>query len=336
MLSSPLINQIPHKWLSLFVIIGTGAILLAILTPHDYQWTLYFSTHDLARFTNFFNRSVFNGDSSVGAGDFVYPLLLITLILYCVSWLRTNADGLPRSRFSTFLSVARPLLGFVLTSAFSCALLFVHTVKQVVGRARPNSVFDGKMTFSAWYQNGEHFFTHGSYTGSLPSGHTATASISIIFVYVLLAYLKGRRRIVGWVALLLAILFTVAMGISRMMSASHWLTDVTFTLFAEWALIHVFFYWVLNVPEQQDYFQKHGRLQPHRKMFELQLCLYLLLTSLGVWSFFTGLRSYWFEGWSWLLMLTPVGLAWTLFFLRMARNTLELHPNQLGSGFQGN
>lgn len=319
-----LLTWLAPEWVSLGVILAVGGLSLAVLTPFDYQLTLFLSSHDLELFADFFNRSVFNGDSQPGAGDFLYPLLLAALLLYLPSWLWKDAYIVTLGRFQAALLFLRPLTGFVLASAFCSALLFVHTVKQVVGRARPDDVFAGKMAFSAWYQNGSHFFVHGSYTGSLPSGHTATASISLIFVYVLLALLQKRYRRIGWGALALAVLFVFCMGFSRMMSASHWLTDVTFTLFAEWALIHIFFFWILKVPQQLDYLELHGRPQPRRTMFELRFCFHLLLACFGIWAFFTGLRSFGFEGWSWLLALCPAGLVWTLYFLRLAGKSLAV------------
>jgi hypothetical protein len=187
-------NHPPIIWFSFVVICCTGIALLASLAPYDYQWTLYFSTHKAARFADLMNRSIFERATLPGAGDLVFPLLLIALVLYILSWLWKYDHHLPDSGFRTLLASFRPLLGFILMSAFSCALLFVHTTKQVVGRARPDSVFEGKMPFTEWYQAGPHFFTHGSYSGSFPSGHTATASIFIIFSYALLASLQERRR----------------------------------------------------------------------------------------------------------------------------------------------
>ena len=328
MRSSLLKDHPLRNWLPLTVILCVGIVVLAGLTPYDYQWTIYFSTHKIDRFADFMNRSVFERAILPGAGDLVYPLLFITLLLYILSWLWKYDYRLPGTRFHTFLASFRPFFGFILMSAFSCALLFVHTTKQILGRARPNSVFEGKMPFSEWYQTGPHFFTHGSYSGSLPSGHTATASISIIFAYVLLASLESRKRWIGWVVLALSFLFIVVMGIARMMSASHWLTDTIFTLFSEWTLIHIMFFWVLRIPEQREYFRQHKRPQPHPPLFELRLCILLLLLCPGLWAFFTGLRSYRFEGWSWLLALTPVGLIWTLFFLRKTRSAALIRPPQ--------
>jgi membrane-associated phospholipid phosphatase len=312
-----------RKRLSLTAICCTGITLLVCLTPYDYQCTLYFSSHKAERFADFMNRSIFEGAALPGAGDLVYPLLLLALIFYVLAWVWKNDPHLPKSRFRIFLASFRPLSGFILMSAFSCALLFVHTTKQIVGRARPDSVFSGGMPFSEWYQTGPHFFTQGSFSGSFPSGHTATASIFIIFAYVLLASLQGRKRWAWGIVLALSLLFTAAMGIARMMSASHWLTDTLFTLFSEWALIHTIFFWVLDIPRQQGYFQQYKTPQPHRKMFELQLSLFLLLISPGLWAFFTGMRSYRFEGFSWLLALIPAGLIWTLFFLFRTRDIIK-------------
>ena len=317
--------------LSLLAILCAGIAVLVVLTPYDYHWTIYLSTHKIHGFAEFMNRSVFDRSRLPGAGDLVYPPLIVVLLLYIPSWLRKFNHLPPRPRFHTFLISFRPLLGFTLMSAFACALLFVHTTKQIMGRARPNEVFEGKMPFSQWYQSGPHFFTHGSFTGSFPSGHTATAAITIIYAYVLLASLAGRRRWIGRTGLALSVLFTITMGVARMMSASHWLTDVLFTLFSQWALIHIIFFWVLKIPEQREYFRQHGTPPDRPPFFELRLCLLLLLLCPGLWAFCTGLRSISFVGWSWLLALTPAGLVWTLFFLRRIQMALSFstpYPNR--------
>jgi membrane-associated phospholipid phosphatase len=316
-------NDHPHRDLQyLLAILCTGIIALAVLTPHDYAWTLYLSNHQKDGFAGFMNRSLFNGAVLPGAGDLTYPFLCIALLLYIPAWLwKFNGGG---ASLQTFLSAHRPLFGFILTSACTCSLLFTHTVKQIVGRARPDSVFRGDMAFSQWYESGSHFFTHGGYTGSLPSGHTATASITIIFAYALMAALgPGRRLWLGRLGLLLAVCFTALMGVARMMSASHWLTDVVFTLFSQWALIHLVFFRLLRIPEQQAYFLQNGRPAERPLFFELRLCLLLLLLCPGLWAFFTGLRSLRFEGWSWLFALTPAGLAWSLFALHRIRKALS-------------
>lgn len=306
-----------RRGIGLFLILFFGAVSLIGITPYDYRWTLYFSTHKLQGFAEVMNRSIFNGDPRPGAGDLLYPLLFITLLLYFVSWQRKYDQPKDGSRFAAFITASRPLCGFILTSAFSCSLLFTHTVKQIVGRARPGAVFSGKAPFSVWYHTGPLFFTHGSYTGSFPSGHTATAAMSIIFAYAFMACLPKERRWMGGIFFVVSVGFTILMGISRMMSASHWLTDVVFTLFSQWALIHIIFYYFLDIPQKQEYIRRQGRPQPQPRFFELRICLILVPVCLGIWAFFTGLRSYHFAGFSWLLALTPVGLIWTLFFLRL-------------------
>ncbi len=98
--SSPMKNHPLRKWLSLAVICSAGIALLVCLAPYDYQWTIYFSTHKAERFANFMNRSIFEGASLPGAGDFVYPLLLIALLLYIPSWLWKYNHRCSNTRFT--------------------------------------------------------------------------------------------------------------------------------------------------------------------------------------------------------------------------------------------
>ena len=299
-------------------------------TADDFRWTLYFSAHPSPIFAGFMNRSIFNGDRLPGVGDVFYPLLAMTLLLYIPAWF---GRGGPETKWARRLASWRPVCGFILASAFSCSLMFTHTVKQIMGRARPDAVFAGKAPFTAWFCNGPLFFTHGSFTGSFPSGHTATAAISIIFAYALLACLPVRKRWWGWCCLVLALLLTILMGLARMMSASHWLTDVIFTLFSQWALVHIIFHWILQVPRHRDHFLRAGALLPQPRFFELRLCVLVIPICVGIWAFCTGLRSFGFDGWTRLLALTPAGLLLAIVFLfqavRLATRACRFpHPGQ--------
>ena len=68
---------------------------------------------------------------------------------------------------------------------------------------------------------------HGSivYTASFPSGHSMMAALVYLTLGALLARLQPQRRLKAFV-LLLAVLVTVAVGVSRVYLGVHWPTDV--------------------------------------------------------------------------------------------------------------
>ncbi len=297
-------------------ILLSGCAAMFVATEFDILWTQFFHRNKIDWYAIFMNEALSSSDKQLGANDLVYCLLVIPgTIFYFLSWLFCiwlRDKQLPFSFLIKEIISIRPYLGFIITSAFCSAFLFVHTAKQIVGRARPDVVFSGNMPYSDWYGFGPHFITQGTFSGSFPSGHTATASILIAFAYVMLDF-KHKRQWMGRLLLGLSLIFAGGMGVARMMSASHWATDVVFTVFACWMIIHVIFHWGLRVPSQIIYFREHGKHKIQKPLFELQICLYMFLLCLGIWEFFTGIRSSNMSDWPWLKVLIPLGMS-SIFF----------------------
>lgn len=105
----------------------------------------------------------------------------------------------------------------------SLGSLGVSTVlKQAFDRDRPNLVPHGSIV----------------YTASFPSGHSMLAASTYLTLGALLARVQRRRRIKAYI-LLIAILVTLLVGVSRVYLGVHWPTDVLagWTAGAGWALL---------------------------------------------------------------------------------------------------
>ncbi|QKT04875.1 phosphatase PAP2 family protein [Ectothiorhodospiraceae bacterium 2226] len=92
------------------------------------------------------------------------------------------------------------------------------------------------------------------YTASFPSGHAMMAAVTYLTLAVMLARVQPRRRLKAYL-LLVALLITVAVGLSRIYVGVHWPSDVLagWTAGAAWAALC----WLVAL-----WLQRSGRVEP--------------------------------------------------------------------------
>ncbi len=113
-------------------------------------------------------------------------------------------------------------IALVLVVATLGALSLSSVLKYAIDRDRPNLVPHGSVV----------------YTASFPSGHSMLAASTYLTMAALLVRVHRNRRIKAYI-LLVAIVTTLLVGISRVYLGVHWPTDVLagWTAGAGWALL---------------------------------------------------------------------------------------------------
>ena len=273
------------------------AVAMVLIAQVDFVWTQWLVQHNDVVFSNFIARSLFEGGLP-GASDIAVIALLAILVLFILSWTRPHAFP--------WLQSWRPRLGYMTFCAMVYAVFFVHSIKWIWGRYRPNAVLiDGHM-FTDWFKLGPQFIADGIFRGSFPSGHTAAAFALMSLAYVLAGTGVTRlQRGLGWGFGALVLIYSLAMSVGRAMTASHWLSDCVASMGVGWVLLHIFFHWGLRVPEQCRWSARTGLPLPRPRWWELLLAVNAFWVFLGFWGAGIGLRALQFGRTFWLAYLIP-------------------------------
>lgn len=122
-----------------------------------------------------------------------------------------------------FLLLAGQFVGAgLMVVAVAGGTLISQGLKDLFVRSRPDIVAHGMETFTA----------------SFPSGHATLSAVTYLTIGALLMRMRASRAEKAYI-LLIAVLLTVAVGVSRLYLGVHWPTDVLagWTIGAGWALI---------------------------------------------------------------------------------------------------
>ena len=283
---------------------------LSYLGQFDQEWTWWLRENRSDLFGEWMGRTLFEG-SLPGGSDPAILFILASFLLYFRAW---------KSNATERLQEWRPFLGYIITTTLAGGLGYVHCLKWIIGRARPNLVWDKQWPFSEWYEFGPHYIAEGIYRGSFPSGHTAVVLVPMLLSLIWLTDFKYRKPKLAIFWAIGCILLAVGMAVARSMTAHHWISD-SLGIFGPVALIAYWLYFdFLKVPQQRAYFRRNKKLPEMPRLWELKLCGWGFLVILGLICWFWGLRSVQLQSVPYLLGLAPAGaVLMTWGFLRIQR-----------------
>lgn len=315
------------------VIVFAGVLAMLLITPYDQQWIYYLADHRVEWFIEVMSESLFELEKP-GGGDIVVLFVTISLLLYCAASLVDAVSGqlgggsrlqkwlLKNYTFASFLRRYRLQLEFLVVSSFCCSILMVKMLKWIMARPRPKKIFIGTRDFYEWYEVGPYLLDEGLYRASFPSGHTASAITLIGLAYVLTHTASSRQwRLFGKLLMGASLCFAGAMAVARVMSGAHWPTDVTFSIFFGWLLIHLlFFYGYHFSPNHNISATGHaecGFAPPYRG---IKTCWYLALAGLSIVGIFLGFKHVIHDRWSWLILVCLPALPILLYSIKEIKN----------------
>lgn len=285
-----------------------STILMIGIVPFDSEWTLYLFRHQWKTFTDFTHQSFFEGNLP-GASDPGMVFALFAIFVYFKDW---------KIQGRAIWQAWRPYTGFIVMCSLVTGLGLVHSIKWIVGRARPALVINDGLEYTDWYQFGAHFATDGIYFGSFPSGHTASVFILMPLAFILITAGKDSTilRKFGWLWAAVVFVMSLMMAIGRCMSLNHWISDSLGSICLIGIAMHFLFYNVLRVPEQIEYYQEHQKHLITTRFWEARLFLRLLMMIFGGMSVVVGFRALLRPDDRWLGIVIIPGLIAVLFFYK--------------------
>ncbi|NQT93755.1 MAG: phosphatase PAP2 family protein [Lentisphaerae bacterium] len=292
-------RRVPGSTALLAFLLLSLVVAAIVISPNDHEWTAKLHEKTWTTCAAWMSNSVFEGES-IGGSDIPVFVLAFALFACFRAWGRH-----PSPRYVGW----RPQLGFVILSSFLVGVVFVHSLKYIMARARPYLVFDQGWPYTDWWILGPHDIAGGAYGGSFPSGHAAAAFLLMPVAYALFAGAHSRlRRAAGFALGAIAVTYATAMSVYRGMDGSHWISDGVLMILMGWILVHVLYYCVLRVPAQTAYFMETGTHPKVPPVWEMQLGLLTTLAAAGLTGTALGLRALVRRPLQWPAVLLPVGV----------------------------
>ena len=104
---------------------------------------------------------------------------------------------------------------------FAVIMVAVHIMKGIWGRVRFRDMNGSYELYTPWF-----IIVRGSSGTSFPSGHTASAAMTALLIFVLPVSSRWTRNLLA----LASVLYTLAVAYSRVIVGAHFFTDTLFAL----------------------------------------------------------------------------------------------------------
>ena len=234
-------------------------IISIILAPIDLEIVIFWSEQNISgsfldKITFFMNRSMFDGDG-FGGQDVSYILMIISLIVYPLSFVNPLREKMKSIRMYT---------GFMIAVAVSQTIV-VRAFKAIFARVRPYKVVEDLSLYSPMWTFGKYSIDDAISKGSFFSGHTTTAMFLIVFAFIMIKTHKPWKIIVSF---LISLIWAIFMGFSRLVDVKHYSSDIFWAIIICIPITAWLYFIVFNIPKQES-----GELEIYKKGEEFRWSL---------------------------------------------------------------
>lgn len=139
----------------------------------------------------------------------IYVLFTVLVVLLNLKLFKQN------DKTNAHLKICFVILIICLTS-----LLLTDIIKLIFSRARYHEILAGEAAYHPWYYLTGRLVLNSSF----PSGHVTRAGTALCFACLL--FYKQRKKVTLIIVEALASIFTIVVGISRIIEGMHFATDV--------------------------------------------------------------------------------------------------------------
>lgn len=234
-------NSIAYTKLYGWLILAITIIGLIVSASHDMSLSSQFSFYADSNLVHLLDRSIFDG-GGLGISDI--PIILNLSIVFL---------GLLASFIKILPERLKLYAKYCAASNLIFGVIIVHGLKFVIGRARPHVSLSDSSYFTTFFEFGRHRPFIDSFSGSLPSGHTAAMMALIPIVFCIFDGPSFKGKLLRGIGIIGTVSGALLMAIGRVSSKDHFLSDCLLSIFLGWNF-HFFTYYIyFKVPVLKKY-----------------------------------------------------------------------------------